>query len=165
MAPPALSTDRTQAPGWLTALGFVLLCNAVGFLSSLTGRMELYREISLPAWAPPAAVFGPVWTILYVLMGIATYRVWRRTSGQSRRTAMTVFAIQLALNAAWTPVFFGLEQFFAALLVIGLVWVSVLAMTIVYFRRDRSAGAMVLPLLVWVSFATALNASIWWLSR
>ncbi len=154
-----------QVPRWLIALGFVLLCNAVGFLSSLTGRMELYREISLPAWAPPSAVFGPVWTVLYVLMGIATYRVWRRTSGDSRRTAMTVFAVQLALNAAWTPVFFGLEQFFAALLVIVLVWGSVLAMTIVYARRDRIAGAMVVPLLVWVSFATALNAAIWWLAR
>ena len=69
------------------------------------------------------------------------------------------------LNAAWTPVFFGLEQLFSALLVITLVWASVLAMTIVYYQRDRIAGAMVMPLLLWVSFATALNAAIWWLSR
>jgi benzodiazapine receptor len=149
----------------LSWLGFVVLCLGVGFLSSLGGRMELYQEIVRPSWSPPAAVFGPAWTALYILMGTATYRIWRRTDGERRRTALTVFAVQLALNAAWTPVFFGLENFFAALVVIAFVWASVLAMLIVYARRDRLAGAMIVPLLLWVSFASALNAAIWWLNR
>jgi tryptophan-rich sensory protein len=161
----ALGTHRTHAPAWLVWLGFVVLCLGVGFLSSLTGRMELYRELVRPSWSPPAAVFGPVWSALYVLMGTATFLIWRRTSGERRRTAITVFAIQLALNFAWTPVFFGLERVFAALVVIALVWVSVLAMAIVYARRVRLAGAMNVPLLAWVTFAGALNAAIWWLNR
>lgn len=165
MATHALETHRTHAPGWLVWLGFVVLCVGVGFLSSLGGRMELYQEIVRPSWSPPAAVFGPVWTALYVLMGTATFLIWRRTSGERRRLALGVFAVQLAFNAAWTPVFFGLESFFAALVVIVGVWASVLAMMVVYMRRDRLAGAMIVPLLLWVSFATALNAAIWWLNR
>ena len=165
MATRALGAHRTGVPTWLIWIGFVVLCVGVGFLSSLGGRMELYQEIARPSWSPPAAVFGPVWTALYVMMGTATYLIWRRTDGERRRTALTVFAIQLALNAAWTPVFFGLETFFAALVVIVGVWASVLAMMIVYARRDRLAGAMIVPLFLWVSFATALNAGIWWLNR
>ncbi|MBS1119725.1 MAG: tryptophan-rich sensory protein [Deltaproteobacteria bacterium] len=166
MTTHAVDASRTRAPaGPLMWLGFVVLCNGVGFLSSLTGRMGLYQELVRPSWAPPAWIFGPVWAALYTMMATATYLVWRHTSGARRRTAMTVFAIQLALNCAWTPVFFGLEQLFAGFLVIVAVWCAVLAMTIVYARRDRVAGALVVPLLCWVGFAGALNAAVWWLNR
>jgi tryptophan-rich sensory protein len=160
-----LDTHRTRVPAWLAWLGFVVLCSGAGFLSSRVGNMELYQEIVLPSWAPRASLFGPVWGVLYVLMGTAAFLIWHRTTGPSRRTALTVFAVQLALNASWTPVFFGLQRFFAALIVLGLVWASVLAMMIVFARRDRLAGALIVPLFAWVSFAFALNASIWWLNR
>lgn len=165
MTTHTLDAPRTHVPAWLVWLGFVVLCNGAGFLSSLAGRMGLYQELVQPAWAPPGWVFGPAWTTLYTLMGTATYLVWRRCGGERRRTAMIVFAVQLALNVAWTPVFFGLERVFAALVVIVLVWLSVLVMMIVYARRVPLAGVLIAPLLAWVGFATALNASIWWLNR
>ena len=165
MPTPALAHRRAHVPHWLVWLGFVALCVGTGVLSSLAGRMALYQEIVRPGWAPPASVFGPVWTALYILMGTATYLIWRRTRGASRRTALGIFAVQLALNAAWTPVFFGLERFFAGLVVIVLVWLSVLVMMVAYVRRDRLAGALIAPLFAWVTYAGALNAAIWWLNR
>lgn len=150
--------------GWLA---FVLLCNGVGLLSSAAVGSESTRYATLdrPSFAPPSWVFAPVWTALYTLMGTATYLVWHRCTGERRRNAMLVFAVQLALNAAWTPVFFGLEQIFAALLVIIANWIAVGAMMVTYYRRVPAAGAMIAPLWLWVSFATALNAAIWWLNR
>ncbi len=98
-------------------------------------------------------------------MGTATYLVWRRCSGVRRRTAMLVFAVQLALNFAWTPVFFGLQQIFAAFLLLLANWLAVGAMTLVYARRVPLAGALLVPLWLWVSFAAVLNGAIWWLNR
>ena len=165
MTTQTLAARRTHLPAWLAWLGFVVLCNGAGFLSALSGRMGLYQELQRPSWAPPPWVFGPAWTLLYTLMGTATYLVWRHAPGERRRTALSVFGVQLALNVAWSPVFFGLEQVFAALVVIVLVWLAVLAMLIAYARCERRAAVLIAPLLVWVSYATALNAAIWWLNR
>lgn len=163
--PPDTLRRSERIPGWLAWLGFVALCVGAGFASSLAGNMGLYQELARPSWSPPAAVFAPAWTTLYVLTGTAAYLVWRRTTRERRRTAMVAFGIQVVLNAAWTPVFFGLEQFLAALVLIIAIWLSVVAMTVVFARRVPLAGALVVPLVLWVSFATALNASIWWLNR
>ncbi len=153
-------------PRWAVWLGFVVLCNATGYLSSLAGReAPIYRSLEQPSWAPPSWVFAPVWTALYTLMGTATYFVWRDTSGVSRRAAMTIFAVQLALNAAWSPVFFGLHEYGLAVIVIAGVLAASTAMMIIYARRVRLAGALIAPLVVWVSFASALNIAIWSLNR
>jgi translocator protein len=159
--------SRTTGASWLAWLGWVVLCNAVGLLSAaLVGsETSLYASLERPSFAPPSWIFGPVWTALYTLMGTATYLVWRRCTGEARRSALLVFGVQLALNAAWTPVFFGLERIFAAFLLIIANWLAVSAMTIVYFRRVPLAGALLVPLWLWVSFATVLNGAIWWLNR
>ncbi|MDX2089892.1 MAG: TspO/MBR family protein [Kofleriaceae bacterium] len=155
-----------EVPRWVIWLGFVVLCNGVGFASSLFGTEQaLYAALAKPTWAPPSWVFGPVWTALYTLMGTATYLVWSRCDAHARRPAMRAFVLQLVLNFAWTPVFFGLENFGLALVVIVLVLGVVLAMLVLYARRVRLAGWLVAPLAAWVAFATALNASIWWLNR
>lgn len=147
-------------------LGFVVLCNGVGFVSALVGgEPSYYEQLARPSWAPPPSVFGPVWTILYTLMGTATWIVWRRARGAVRRRAMTAFALQLACNAAWTPVFFGLHQPGAAIAIIFAVLVSVLAMAILYARVRALAGGLVVPLALWVGFATCLNVAIWQLNR
>jgi tryptophan-rich sensory protein len=164
-APPPLSrTTVTPRVAWF---GFVVLCNAAGFLSSTLVGSEALRYVLLerPSFAPPSWIFAPVWTLLYTLMGTATYLVWRRSSGARRRTALLVFAIQLALNFAWTPVFFGLHRIFAAFLLLLANWLAVGAMTIVYARRVPLAGALLVPLWLWVSFAAVLNGAIWWLNR
>lgn len=162
----SLPPSRTAVPGVVVWLGFVALCLGAGFLSSLAGTEgALYERLVRPAWAPPGWVFAPVWTTLYVLMGTATYLVWRRCTGPVRRRAMVAFGIQLALNVAWTPVFFGLERYGLAVVVIAGVLAAVTVMMVRYARASRLAGALVVPLWLWVGFASALNVAIWWLNR
>lgn len=151
--------------GATSLVGLILLCNGVGFASAMVGNMGLYQELVQPSWAPPAWLFGPVWTSLYILMGVATWLVLRAPATPTRRAALIIFAFQLALNAAWTPVFFGLEAIGAGLVVIIAVDLAVVAMAIAYARIRPLAGMMIIPLVVWVGFATALNAAIWSLNR
>lgn len=147
-------------------LAFVALCNGVGFLSALIATDPGYYEALVrPSWAPPPSVFAPVWTALYTLMGTATWVVWGRTRGPVRRRAMVSFAVQLALNFAWSPVFFGLHQPGLAVLVILAVLVAVRTMLVVYGRIVWWAGALLVPLLLWVAFATCLNIALWWQAR
>lgn len=147
-------------------LGFVLLCNGAGVASALLGTdASTYQHLVRPGWAPPSWLFGPVWISLYTLMGTATYLVWQATRGRARRKAMIVFAVQLGLNMAWSPVFFRLHRYGLAVIVIAGVLASVTVMAIVYARRARLAGALIIPLWIWVAFASALNVSIWWLNR
>lgn len=145
----------------LVWLGFVLLCNGAGYASSLFSiEGEVYQNLAKPEWAPPGWVFGPVWTALYTLMGTATYVVWRHCRGEARSRAMIVFAVQLALNVSWTPVFFGLQRYGVAVIVILAVLAAVTAMLVAYWRRNRLAGALVVPLWLWVGFAAVLNIRI-----
>lgn len=127
-----------------------------------------YATLEKPEWNPPSWVFGPVWTTLYVLMGVAAWLVWRRAheadTSEERaraRTALAVYGVQLALNAAWSPTFFGLKRIDLAFGVI----VALLAALVETVRRfsslRRSAGLMLLPYLAWVTFATVLNGTIW----
>jgi benzodiazapine receptor len=158
-----VSSRRVSALQWLA---MVLLCNGVGFVSAVIGGdPSYYEQLVRPAWAPPPSVFGPVWTILYTLLGTAAWIVWTRAAGAARRRALIAFAVQLALNAAWTPVFFGLHQPGVAVAIIVGVLASVLAMVILFARARPGAAVLVAPLAVWVAFATCLNIAIWWLNR
>jgi tryptophan-rich sensory protein len=162
-----LVVRHTKVPTWVAWVGLVVLCNGVGFLSSLAarGEMSLYERLVQPSWSPPSWLFAPVWTALYTLMATATYLVWRDGEGATRRRALGIFAVQLVLNAAWSPVFFGLGKVGAGLVIIVAYLASVIAMMIAYARSVRLAGALIVPLALWTGFATALNASIWWLNR
>lgn len=143
-------------------LAFVVLCNGVGFASAMVANEPAYyQQLAKPAWAPPGSVFGPVWTTLYTLLGTATWIVWSRTLGRQRRRAMTAFAIQLALNAAWTPVFFGLHQLGAAAVLIVAIFIAVVVMGVIYARVQRWAGLAIVPLAAWVAFAACLNIAVW----
>ena len=160
----AAGAHTRRLPAWAAWLGFVALCNAAGITSALIASDPgLYRELVKPAWAPPSSVFGPVWTLLYTLMGTATWLVWDR--GRDRAPALAIFAVQLVTNFVWTPVFFGLQRYGLAVIVIAMNLIGVLAMMIAYGRRSPLAGWLVAPTLAWVSFATALNVAIWWLNR
>lgn len=120
-----------------------------------------YLELSKPSWNPPAFVFGPVWTVLYTLMGIAAYLVWRTPKEHVYRSrALVLYGVQLGLNALWTPFFFGLQNPALALMDIGLLLLCIV-MTIVYFFKVKQSAALLLfPYLAWVVFATFLNLSI-----
>jgi len=130
------------------------------------GFTSWYATIQKPSLTPPSWVFGPVWTFLYILMGVAAFLVWRNgLDHRAVRVALGWFLVQLALNAAWSPVFFGLHRIGLALLVIVLLWAAIAMTMHQFFRVSTPAGWLLLPYLLWVSLATYLNASIWSLNR
>ena len=147
----------------------VALPLAVGGLSGYAtarGVSTWYPTLIKPSFNPPAWVFGPVWTLLYIMMGIAAFLVWRRgLDADGVKIALTVFAIQLALNGLWSILFFGLQAPGWALAEIILLWMAIGITTLLFWRVDPTAGLLLLPYWAWVSFATVLNASLWWLNR
>ncbi|MGA7400270.1 MAG: TspO/MBR family protein [Candidatus Sulfotelmatobacter sp.] len=125
-----------------------------------------YPTLRKPPGNPPASYFGPVWTVLYFLMTISAWNVWRVADGWTGASpAITVFLIQLALNAAWSAIFFGLRSPAWALLEIILLWAAILASVILFWQISTFSGALLLPYLAWVTYATYLNAGIWCLNR
>jgi len=154
----AHSTRRPSA--WLALAGFGLAVAAAALIGGLgvAGTAAEYQNLEQPSWAPPSWLFGPVWTILYAMIAVAGWLVWRRT-GWNR--ALTVYAVQLVLNALWTPIFFGFGRYGLALVDIVAMWLLIGA-TIVLFRPiSRTAAWLLVPYWAWVTFATALNAAIW----
>jgi len=143
---------------------FVALCLGIGALGAAVVATSVdtwYGELAKPSFTPPDRVFGPVWTVLYVLMAIAAWRVWRAADRDTRRGPLTLFALQLALTLGWTVVFFGLEKIGAALATIVVLDVGVVVTTLAFRSIDRWAGLLMLPYLAWVAFATVLNIAIW----
>jgi tryptophan-rich sensory protein len=141
---------------------FIIVTLLVGASASLFTEPSIptwYAGLVRPAIAPPNWVFAPVWTTLYVVMAVAAWRVWRITGLKS--VEMLAFAVQLAFNFAWSAVFFYLHQIGAALVEIILLDLAILYTTLLFFRRDRLAGALMLPYLGWVLFATVLTNAFW----
>lgn len=138
---------------------------AVGAVSSLFTTAEIpgwYAGINKPSWNPPNWLFGPVWTTLYIMMGIALFLVWKAPDPQSlKRTAILFFAIQLTFNFAWSFIFFGLHRTGWALAEIVMLWLFIL-FTIIWFGKiNKTAVWLLVPYFFWVSFATVLNFTIW----
>jgi len=146
---------------WIAIAGWVLLPFAAAAAGVQSSAAEYYATLAKPDWAPPPWLFGPVWLVLYLLMGIAAAMVWNRFGFRGARGALTLFVSQLAVNAAWSPAFFGLHQPQAALVVIGVLDVLVLATIIAFAHRDRRAAWLLAPYLAWICFASALNFAIW----
>lgn len=143
------------------AVALVGVAAVIGGIGASQGRTDVYGELNRPAWAPPAGVFGPVWTVLYGTMAVASWLVARRGLGRSDvRVALALFAGQLVLNAAWTPIFFGAGQVSAAAIEIVALAVVLSATVIAFWRVSRPAGALLVPYLAWVIFAAALNVAI-----
>jgi len=146
--------------GWLLV---TFAAAAVGAIASIEAR-SFYLQLARPTWAPPAGVFGPVWSVLYTLIGIAAWRVWRKGGFRLQRAALTLFLVQLVLNALWSWLFFGWHRGALAFADIVLLLVSILATLIAFWRAERLAGALLVPYLAWVSFASALNFEVWQLN-
>ena len=156
---PIMSTQRqlTGFVGWLlvsfvaASFGAVASVNAASF----------YAQLSRPGWAPPSWLFGPVWSLLYVLMGIAAWLVWRSHGFKASRTALVLFLVQLAVNALWSWLFFAWRQGAGAFAEILILWILIVV-TIAQFRRVSVPAALLLvPYLAWVTFAAALNLAVW----
>jgi tryptophan-rich sensory protein len=149
-------------------LGILGLCLLVGLEASRftwTGPASWYAALARPPLSPPNWLFGPVWMTLYTLMAVAAWLVWRGSSGRRGQTALTIWGCQLAVNALWTPVFFGLRLIAPAFGVILLLFLTVALTCASFFRVNRAAGMMLLPYVAWVGFASYLNAGFWWLNH
>lgn len=146
----------------------ILLAEAAGAVGALLTAPAIptwYAALNKPALNPPAWVFGPVWTTLYLLMGIAAFLIWRRWGKHpGAKVALVIYAIQLFLNAIWSPVFFGLRAPGAALVIIVLLWVAIITTIVKFHPIARVAAYLLIPYLMWVSFASYLNFSIWLLN-
>jgi tryptophan-rich sensory protein len=143
---------------------FIGICLAVELISGRFTASSVgtwYVGLNKPTWTPPGWVFGPVWTALYISMGVAAWIVWRERSSSFAHAALWMFGLQLALNGLWSFVFFGLRQPGWGLVDIGLLWASLAATTFLFFRVNSTAGLLLVPYLLWVSFASMLNYSIW----
>jgi benzodiazapine receptor len=143
---------------------FVALCLGIGALGGsvvATSVDTWYADLAKPSFTPPDRVFGPVWTVLYVLMAIAAWRVWRAADRDTRRGPLTLFALQLALTLGWTVVFFGLQKIGAAVATIVVLDVGVVVTMLAFRPIDRWAGLLMVPYLAWAAFATVLNIAIW----
>jgi benzodiazapine receptor len=148
----------------LILIGVVLVCLGVGGAGGFVTSRSVqtwYPALRKPAWTPPGWLFGPVWTVLYVSMGVAAWLVWTKAGLRSAAVALALFALQLALNAAWTPVFFGLHRPGTAFGVIVALWAAIVAATAAFWQVRPVAGLLMLPYLAWVTFAAALNFAIW----
>ncbi len=154
---------------FLKALAFVILCEAVGILGSVFTAPAIpswYANLKKPSFSPPNWLFGPVWTLLYALMGISAYLIWQE--GIERRevkNAFFLFALQLILNFLWSFFFFKLQSPFHALIEIVLLWLLILATIVSFYSLNKTAAYLLIPYLLWVSFATLLNFSIYRLNR
>lgn len=156
-------TNKRQIAGLVGWLVVSFAASAVGALASVRAN-TFYGQLVQPAWAPPATVFGPVWTVLYALMAIAAWLVWRSDRSAPTRAALWLFAAQLLLNALWSWLFFAWHQGAWAFADIVALWILLVATLVAFWRVRPLAGALLVPYLLWVSFASALNYSVWQLN-
>lgn len=160
-AQPVTTLTASRFRLLLALAGWVMLCFAAAAMGGMFMPGEWYASLKKPSWNPPGWVFGPVWTALYAMMAVAAWLVWRRGGFAGQRRALTFFLVQLALNAAWTPLFFGLHWPGVAFGEIVLLWLAIAA-TIASFRPvSPIAAGLLVPYLAWVSFASVLNFALW----
>jgi len=150
-----------NATSALVLLAFVAVC----LLAALTGAVfrpgTWYDLLAKPSWRPPNWLFAPVWTVLYLMIAVSGWLVWRETGVAGAKLPLTVYAIQLVLNAAWTPIFFGLHRPDLAFFEIVLIWLSIVATIALFYPVHAGAAWLLVPYLGWVTFAAALNFAIW----
>lgn len=158
----------SQNKHWVGLAGFIAIClltGALGGWATSQSVVEWYPTLNKPAWNPPAWVFAPVWTTLYVMMAVAAWLVWKKAPrGSGVRLALVLFFVQLALNCLWSFLFFGARSPGLALVEIVALLATLAATTWAFFNHSRLAGALMLPYLAWVSFAAFLNFTIWQLN-
>ena len=145
--------------------GFIAVC----FLAAMTGALfrpgDWYERLKKPSWHPPNRLFAPVWTVLYLMIAASGWLVWRELGLAGAALPLAVYALQLVLNAMWTPLFFGLHRPDLGFVDIVLVWLSIVATIVLFFPINVGAALLLVPYLAWVTFATALNFSVWRLNR
>lgn len=164
-----LVDDTTMNPrellGLLVTVAVCFAVAGVGGLFTATSVETWYPGLQKPPWSPPRAVFGPVWITLYIMMAVAAWRVWQVDGLVGARRALALFSIQLALNLAWSGLFFGLRRPDLALIEIVILWLAIGATMMEFYRHSRGAAILLVPYALWVGYAVSLNAAIWYLNR
>jgi tryptophan-rich sensory protein len=154
-----ISRDKTKD---LLGLAFwLILTFGVAYLSSQFEPGEWYRTISKPSWTPPGWIFGPVWSLLYLSMGVSAWLVWRKRTGEAVRLPLSIYLVQLIVNGLWSWFFFGRQMIGVALLDLVILVLVVSINLVLFMRIDRRAGVLLIPYLIWICFAAALNFQIW----
>ena len=147
----------------LQVIGAIIFCQLAGIIGSVFTTLQIpawYATLIKPSFQPPSWLFGPVWISLYTLMGVAVYLIWKMKKNKERTQALWLFGIQLFLNAIWSPIFFGWHQLGLALVVIIFMWVFILVTILRFYKLNKVASYLLIPYLLWVSFASVLNYGI-----
>ena len=163
MAATMIQSSSTQSK--LALAGWLLLSFSAAAIGGFFLPGAWYGTLKKPSWNPPNWIFGPVWTGLYTTMAIAAGRVWKRGGLAGQRLAPSLFLAQLLFNALWSPLFFGLRHPALAFADIVLLWLALLGTIVAFWKVRMIAGAMLLPYLAWVTFASALNFALWRLNH
>lgn len=152
----------------IALISFILLCEFVGIAGSFFTADAIpawYTQLNQPSFLPPNWIFGPVWTVLYAMIGVVLFRIWKRgLKDKENLFVFKVFLVQLFLNAIWTPIFFGMKNLGLAFIVIVLLWLSIGYLIYLFLKSDKTSSWLLLPYLFWVSFATALNLAFFLLN-
>ena len=156
-----MPSQRWNARLALGLAGWLLLCFSAASLGALFMPGEWYATLKKPSWNPPGWIFGPVWSALYTMMAVAAWLVWKRGGFATQRHPLALFLVQVVLNAAWTPLFFGLHWPGLAFAEITLLWLAIAATLAAFRDVSRPAAWLLAPYLAWVSFAVVLNFTLW----
>lgn len=151
---------RSGTTRWLALVAFGAACFAAAAVGALgvSGQTSEYQSLDTPSWAPPQEVFGPVWTVLYVLIAVAGWLAWTKAGWGP---AMWAYAAQLVLNAAWTPLFFGAGEYGLAFADIVVLWIAIAVTVALFWRVSRTAAWLMVPYWLWTTYAAALNLAVW----
>lgn len=167
----ALAGQGLEQPQDFLSLGAALLlpllAGGLGAVATNSSVSTWYRRLKKPPWNPPAWVFGPVWTVLYLMMGLASWLVWQKRPAHKKKVgnALTWYGLQFTFNSLWSPLFFGLRRTGLAMADIVALWGALLTCLVKFGRVQPLAGWLLVPYFLWVSFASTLNAAVWWLNR
>ena len=155
------NSNRRYAFGLIISVAVCFLAAGIGAWVTAASVNSWYLGINKPPWNPPDWIFGPVWSALYLMMAISAWLVWKTAESQKTRVALSCFALQLLLNVFWSILFFGLQQpGWAAIEIVGL-WVSIAVTILLFSRQSKLAAGLLVPYLLWVTFAAYLNYTIW----
>ncbi len=154
-----LSLNRSDLIRFVASVVFCEAAGIVGSVFTISAIPSWYAALQKPWFTPPNWLFAPVWLVLYFLMGVALYMLWGK--GRQSRAALIAFGIQLVLNVAWSAVFFGAHELFYGFAVIAALWLAILATVAFCYRVSRSAAALLIPYVLWVTIASALNYYVW----
>lgn len=147
----------------IISLAVPQLIGGLGALFTNSSIEGWYQTLNKPSWNPPGWLFGPVWILLYFLMGIACYLLWKSNSPLKKKL-LTLYAVQLLLNGLWSPAFFGMESLLLGLSIIVPLWILIVTCVLEFRKANSTASTLMIPYLLWVTFATTLNTAIWWLN-